>query len=360
MAKSSVFFTGEPTRYGVLLSREKYKSRADTMQRLLEELGIRKVVSSSKPCTKEDLFFAVPTLVITPVLSNLKKTHDNFSSFTTGGVKCMVVPPYDLINANCKRIKHGELIVMDYYQELNLIISYFNIFPPKPTVRDFAAIMSLVRKLLGEVDTFDNSRIMERLHLEKNALAFAKALNDAYRGSFDKVEQLNSMIQKKSQEIIVHYHDIRLQQKYQESVHSLLQNFGEKFLDNVNVIRGLPFIHSVKISQEGVLLDFGEITIHHKGKEYLIGSFEGLIMPTGVRFKNVNNLTKIKYMHPHINPQGYPCLGSFSGDINKLLANLEFKKLAVILYQFLKTYSQESPFANINNWKEVKKDESKR
>ena len=55
---------------------------------------------------------------------------------------------------------------------------------------------------------------------------------------------------------------------------------------------------------------------------------------------------------------GRACEGSFNRDFSNLLGQLDFKKLAFLIHQFLKSYNNNSPVQNITNFKLIKKDKT--
>ena len=116
-------------------------------------------------------------------------------------------------------------------------------------------------------------------------------------------------------------------------------------LQKISELNDLNIVKDVKLTEEGILIDFGEISINEKGTDYYIGHITCNISPTGFSFDNLNNKRK-GYIHPHINSSG-PCFGTYSTDINKMLATLDLKKLVFTLAQYLRTYNKNSPYQAI-------------
>ncbi|MDO8303993.1 MAG: hypothetical protein Q7T18_12215 [Sedimentisphaerales bacterium] len=92
------------------------------------------------------------------------------------------------------------------------------------------------------------------------------------------------------------------------------------------------------------------ITIEHDGYEFEMGRYSITIDNSSeVNIKALDPHPKAQYPHPHIAQDGYPCLGSISGDIPKLLGSMHIAEAFALLYEFLRSYSPEGgPYEKIS------------
>ena len=104
----------------------------------------------------------------------------------------------------------------------------------------------------------------------------------------------------------------------------------DTFKIKLEELKDLKCVQGIKLKEDGIYVDFGEIEINYKNKIYYIGHITGVITPTSITFKNLNN-KQDGYQHPHINSSGSACFGTYSDEIYPLLNALEFKKLIFIL-----------------------------
>jgi ubiquitin-protein ligase len=143
------------------------------------------------------------------------------------------------------------------------------------------------------------------------------------------------------------------------AVKGLVDNFETQFISNLETLKNeVKFLKKIELTSDGLELDYGDITITHGAKEYYIGNMIAVIKPDKILFKNTKPTTvRGSALHPHVRNYGDACFGSFTRDIETLLATFDFKKLAILLRQFLNSYNPKSPIQSIDAWNATPKRE---
>jgi hypothetical protein len=143
-----------------------------------------------------------------------------------------------------------------------------------------------------------------------------------------------------------------------DSLKKFMSDFPADFEKRIKEIRELPFIKNVDVIPEGIKIDYGETYIEFNKRNYYIGNIYVVLTPDEIKVYNTDNC-KEGYPHPHATEDHKPCFGNTSTEVYKLLFDMNFKKLAFMISQYLKTYSPTGvPYQNISNWRDsiVKED----
>ena len=340
---------GEKTNYGKLFTERNgyYKKR---FVEILKKIGITDVVNTRTPFTSQGLFFQKMTAIILPTISGVTKMSNDIQTIEINKNKVIIFPRYDILDKECERIRYENTTVADYYEKRNLLILYFNPFPFLPRAKYFNSALSLVTKKTKRFKDYDNKKIVEDINLYKNAIKFADNIKETYLKLQNNNINSQRLIDRKSREIIVEYQNIRMSNEMQISLQRMLNNFSEEFKRNLKELEELPFIEKVTVENEGIRVDYGEIEVYYSNKIYKMGKIYILITPTQVKVFKINQ-KRNEFAHPHVSSSGNPCFGSFAPKISKLVANLQFKRLALLMRQFLTTYNPKSPIQRITYWK---------
>jgi hypothetical protein len=147
-----------------------------------------------------------------------------------------------------------------------------------------------------------------------------------------------------------------IQRKQIEDMKIFSSNMGSFFKSQLEEIKTLSFVKSIKIVTEGIKIDVGEIYISFRGKEVYIGDFDIYLTPQGVSMKCRNPVLEYEddksswKAHPHMRGND-KCYGHERGIIiQEYFAKFELKKLVYYLYLFLKSYNQSDNYNSITLW----------
>jgi len=127
-----------------------------------------------------------------------------------------------------------------------------------------------------------------------------------------------------------------------------INNKGFDYLhEEIKDVLKLPFIKSMVYNnrQNCLEIDVGEIRI----KKTYIGDFIIYIEPNYISFENKTNKRQ-GYHHPHVMDDCSPCFGTRHAKVFELLGRYQLKPLIFFLYQFLKTYNEDSCYMEIRYW----------
>ena len=339
---------GEKNNYGRLFENEGYKKR---FEEILYENKICTVMYSKEIINSDTLVYSELTLVVLPNFSDVKKTSIAAKNIQYGKHSIIVYPPYISFDSECERIRFSDCIIADYYKSRNLIILYFNPFPFIPRVNVFKKSLQLIFDNIN-VEKCDNSEKIKDVELKKNSALFYKHMQKEIGTINENIIKYRANIEKKGREIITEHQRIRNSIVALNSLTTTLYNFTKDFSNKIKEIESLPLIEKVEFTSNGIRIDYGDIYIKHKDKNYYIGDFYVIIKPNEIRVYNKNN-TCGTYQHPHVY-NNKPCLGNTTKEFYDLLGRLELKKLIFLLGQYLRTYSPGGAYITITKWKVIK------
>lgn len=189
--------------------------------------------------------------------------------------------------------------------------------------------------------------IPKEIMLKKQLVeAFIQKNKEAYE---EKQNKLNGLIQEieNYREVIINRHkDIELLLPEIQLAKKNINKTGKQIQKEISNVLKLPFIKSIEYKSNHLAVNVGKIFID----DIYIGTFIIKIYLTTVKFENMDN-TKDGYQHPHVTSGGTACFGGREQQIINLLKEYNLQKLLFSCYQFLKSYNEESPFHELENWK---------
>jgi hypothetical protein len=152
--------------------------------------------------------------------------------------------------------------------------------------------------------------------------------------------------------------DLEIQKKQIEDLKKFNKDLGSEIKNQITEIQQLPFVKNIKFTEDGIEIDVGRIEIKYRDNDFYIGDFIIVICPYGVKIINETPIKikddyneKIIVEHPHINDGGDICYGGERALlINKYLANFQLKQLVLMVYLFLKTYTERDCYFKISYW----------
>ncbi|MBI2633593.1 MAG: hypothetical protein HYW78_04405 [Parcubacteria group bacterium] len=128
----------------------------------------------------------------------------------------------------------------------------------------------------------------------------------------------------------------------------------ERFIEEYKKLFEMPYVESVDVSENRIIVSTDCISIRYDDHVYAIGKFTiDIEINSGLTIKNTTRRLSIDdyyYDHPHIRG-GSPCLGNIGDSITKLISRYEFSLVIQLLVQFLETYNPENPYKAISYWK---------
>jgi hypothetical protein len=99
------------------------------------------------------------------------------------------------------------------------------------------------------------------------------------------------------------------------------------------------------------------VYIKHAGKTYKVGKFEVTLGFDGsVKIKSLWPERGVPQDHPHVSTEN-PCWGNLSGELPKRIAESEFDVAFVEIHTFLESYDPGNPYATIDRWPVLTKEE---
>ena len=174
-------------------------------------------------------------------------------------------------------------------------------------------------------------------------LAEARATNaDELRQAEDAVEDLAARLRAAVRRL----HDLRGRE------HELGELRAADFARDVAVLRGLPGVVDVALTDDGVALETGAISIERDGRTHAIGRFRVELSPSGgvrVFLAEQTPGVGVAWIHPHVQAD-LPCLGNARVGVEKLLGDLQLVPAAQVMLRFLETYDAETAYCALSAW----------
>jgi len=349
------FFKGRVSAYNNIFTYTHENARVRFMD-ILKAKNISQVytryIVESDPISLELMFFSELTIAISPtnIIGTESDVNETDKTFTYNN---QIFRTFDVLkpfkDENVQRIKHGDHIIGDYYKDRNLIVMYFNLFPNPPRIRKFQNAIDLLFSNIKGLDTVDNSKKIIAAQMKQNYSNFSKSLKTQHTKLKSEINQSVSDIDSYGTSIVNCEKKIQINNAAYIGIDTLLKNFDTEFEQRIEELKTLPFLNSVIVTNDGIKLDYGEISIKNGAKTYYIGHMVVILKYDKIRFNNLNNSSS-GCPHPHVRNGGEACFGGYQKDANKLLGQLEFKKLAILLRQMLISYNPNSPIHEITHW----------
>ena len=213
--------------------------------------------------------------------------------------------------------------------------------------------------LENKVEAVDVSPMATKYMLRK----FYKEANNQIISRSQTIHIRENNIEGYYQSIINEQNTLDIDKTILNSLTSFLKEKVEVFTARVNEIKTLPFVKDILLTERGIFVDVGDITIN----ETYIGKFSVRITPSVV--SAFNRIPKDNhgdiYHHPHISSEGSGgriaeassiCFGNERKKIIiDLLHKKDFKKLVYMVYLFLKSYTDGDNYCTLERFSEMTK-----
>lgn len=104
-------------------------------------------------------------------------------------------------------------------------------------------------------------------------------------------------------------------------------------------------------SDGGIIAVTGPITIEYDNWEFPLGSYNISLNNSGdINIEALDDHPNAEHPHPHVDTDGYPCLGNIAADIPKLIGSMRIAEALQLLYQFLSSYNSDNPYERIGHF----------
>lgn len=362
---------------GMLKRRFLMSTRArEVFFKLMSNLGFEQTVERGRTFAKTDLKFDVPTIIFVPVIDGVVgRYHDNVDSVVgdrlqniAGRNWCRVSNRVNFILDDASKVKRcmkQDVSVMDYYAERNLLIVNFIVKFDynEPSLSIIKSVCDFIKEILEE----NNIDIRGTMNPEERKIRQQAIMESKFLAKIDMsinklktdVIQTNSDIEVGSRTLVANYAKVHRLNSEGKNLLEFRANFAQKFRKAMDEVKTLHFVKEIVLGSDGINIEVGDVvleaSVNNVKQRIYIGDITLLVTPDDIKVKNKHSVRD--YQHPHVKNNN-PCLGSFGPKVLKLLGDLDLKRLAFLMYQFLNTYSN-SHFISIEEWKKSRVQEGK-
>lgn len=124
-----------------------------------------------------------------------------------------------------------------------------------------------------------------------------------------------------------------------------------KILEVYRRLCKLSVTGTVRMIYDGICVPVGQIDIEYDDVVYDIGEFDVVVNFIDAEVSCINRTRIIAgEYHPHVDMSGNCCLGDASEGIELLMKAMEAEAVVLIMIEFLKSYSDDNPFEEIESW----------
>lgn len=332
-----------------------------------------------KKYIEEDTYFRKLTLMVTPncqsgvlndytdlgradtmwfyELLRLKKGWNNVSGYYMPNfgpdepVETLILQQGNIIVGN------KQLLIGKYFKNRNLIVIGYDFFYYNLSLDGEHEIIPYFLNLLGEFvkrvnpQTVDVDNCIKEMLLKKFNISLKNRITEVKNEigySMNDITEFN-------RSIIEKYRNVRNKNVELMSLTSLQGDSIGKIKKEMEEIKKLDFVKSVRLTLNGVRVHINEIYIKHLKRNIRIGEFVITIKPNKIDIKNKTPIVgKEDYIgnllhHPHIKNE-HICFGDRSNKMNELLADFELKKLIYFIKLYLQSYNPGDKLVDIKEW----------
>lgn len=371
---NSSIFEGEDLSTDLYFDLASRPNHLAKLEEMYSEAGIEQVKTA--PRLSNDFLFEKMTLISFPkfedIMPDRNHTLENYLhgkySFQvpSGSTIALQLKCLDMEYIARRSIFHNEEIVKFkiedhtvalFFPERNAILLAFHPFaikfPAQVTLHNFQndnrwVLHQDIINSFGDTQ-FEAKDIQEIIRTRMIAY-FTQALNERIDSKQSRIRDLKLSIEEYENSL---YNKIKDLQYSLSELHALEENKDvdyDTIIQKIDEVKKLKFVKEVNVTPQGFEVSFGKINITRSRKKYYIGDFKMVVSGQKLRIYNSNNQANTSYHHPHIDEGGKPCLDEASPVVTKLLAEMDFKRLAFQIYSFLQTYNPDSPYKKLKYW----------
>lgn len=180
---------------------------------------------------------------------------------------------------------------------------------------------------------------------------------EALSGQLEECDKLVEKADRTINEQVRRRHDIaqRLARAQTGELDKEKEELGREF----DQLAGADCVTALRAQDNRVEVDTRTIYIKHEGATYQIGRFTIIIYNDGtVRFRTRDNTNPGDHLHPHIRANGKACFGNITEAVSTMAVERQYAAVVNLLFRYLESYNPSSPYATINHWKMVSKEET--
>jgi flagellar motility protein MotE (MotC chaperone) len=268
-----------------------------------------------------------------------------------------IIPIY--LNYEISTDLFNKFLIGGYIKEKNIIMIYYDIFKSdmkqnlgnKLFLTFIDALIEFNKKTPFE--TVDITEAKKRAIINR----FQTEANNTLKDRATSISRYETNISNCRDQFLKEYRNLQVNKETVKAIEKLLENVNDTINKQMEEIKALKFVKSVKLTVKGVKVNIGDVSINYKDKIYFIGEFSILFEPSSIEITNKYPLTSgDKEHHPHIRKPNAVCFGNRETLVYEMLAKNELKKLVYFIYLYLKSYNEDDKFVEIEKFdREVEK-----
>jgi hypothetical protein len=234
-------------------------------------------------------------------------------------------------------------------------VPLFNTDWNKNSEKAFELLDGIVNSLKElKIAKVDISKEIERSRIE----SFLKVIRDKIILTNHKIEENRENIESYSKKVIDLTKENMVNLVTIKNLDDLIKQDSNIITDQIVKLKKVPFVKEVVLTNDGIAVYIGEISIKYNKVAYNIGRFRIYIKPNEVDIYNIDAIRRGGgyYDHPHVDNTN-PCLNTWKPKVNDLLAKVDFINLVVLLKMYLQSYNNDGngvPFVSIEEWNKLR------
>ena len=335
---------------------------------LIKEVGISKVINKYCNVPDEELFFEDLTMLIRSKVSNTREKryptdarHYLYDGFNNVG------DYYYVPTLNHKEIKVNikdslgtniSLVAGYYIPSRNLIIISVPLFDYKWS-EDMDKPLLILSEMIEVLKKFKIAKVDISKEIETSRMkAFMNVIKGKIINIRNTIEDNQISLDDYNRNIITLSKEINYNNKLVKSLIALEKQDTNLITDQIIKLKKVPFVKEVVLTNDGIAVYIGEVTLKHNKIDHIMGRFRIYIKPDEVRIFNFDAIKSSDewYDHPHIS-KSKPCLNTWAKKVNDLLSKMDFVNLVIFLKLYLQSYCESDeghPYIKLEIWDEFR------
>lgn len=239
---------------------------------------------------------------------------------------------------------------------VHIIVPLFNFDWSRGIEKPLEVLEGIIESLKElKVTKIDISKEIERSRID----AFMKVIKERISNTKDVIKNNQYSIDEGNKKIIDLIKQVNYDTKLIQSLVELEKQDASLITDQITKLKKVPFVKEVELTNDGIEVYIGEISLKYNKQNYVMGRYRVYIKPKEIQIFNLDAIKQDStwYDHPHIN-NTKPCLNTWGTKVNDLLAKMDFVNLVIFLKMYLQSYNDSDdghPFMKIEIWNEFRK-----
>jgi hypothetical protein len=355
-----------------------YGAVALKINKILSEMGFKKIMYNA-PLDLETNYYNELTLSVFPTLTSSQRSE-------IGEIFSEILSLKGCLSCNCyvKRLKGeskddicykdeklGEVVVGRYYPDRNLVLFYYPIFHNTQMNLELKnnalfwlleVVLESCMKRYGIKEKDIKKDIYDIVSVE-----FLAGIRKKIEDKEISIKNYDNYIKQYESEVMNNIRNRINAETEKSALIRFADNGKEMLIKELKEIESLKFVKSVKVENDGIRVNIGDVSIKvagYKGKDGIekevpIGEIEFFITPNKIYVDNLKRKTvwydgyDREIIHPHVlwGDCGQVCWGSDRQTIiYDLLARFKFKDLIYMLNLWAKSYTPNDKYIAIGYW----------